>query len=557
MARPYSTARTLALPPDALVPVAGEKVFGFPARGFSSDPEPTLEAQFARNIEGFMILDGAYTVQDCSATIGTAAATGVMAVVPFIVNPSELYLVRFTTAGVDVMPGVSSSWTSYTGPALTGGIYDHFSWAGWSNKMLFTNGIDGLFVIDFALRTYTKITAAPAGARFVTVLGKRVLLSGFSTTPHRIQWSVKSSYSDWTSLGSGFEDMLASPGGFVDIVQGVHPYADSEAWVLRADSIWVMAETGYADAPFSFQRRHTGIGVDAPYSATMTPHGLFYLSRFDVIRLTPEGFTPVGTRVRSAIFGRYNSGIKADQVFGAYNARYNAYCLLIPTSYLSPTASTATIIAYGITRIFAYHIGVDAWTKFHSWTPRRIVGATFSIGGTFDQLSDTFDNQVGPMDSWGVTARTGGLFYAHITHNFAGRDVTEVSSVGIVHYGGGSTITAGTYETPFIHAGNPYKAVQVQDIEFLYQHSSPDATDQTIAMYTSRNPAAGWNTVYSSLVLPPTSGWKVKKVQYTTSGDDITFRFDFTFLWHAFRMHSFKVGYIELERLELTGPVTL
>lgn len=531
MARPH-TARfeRLQMSPGA-PPPQRDIIVGYPVRGMSSEPGMTLEDGFVRDIQGFAIRDSVYTIQDPTEVLGAVAGGTVMAVAPFSVDAATHRLVRFTRTGVSVMSTIPGTWSALAGPALTGSATNHFAWAGWGTGMLFVNGIDGLFFIDFGAATYALVAAAPV-AKYITVLGKRVILSGITSQPYRVQWSVKGSYTDWAGLGSGFEDLLGTPGGTVGEVAGVHPYADTEAWVLRQDSLWTMRETGYFDAPFQFNRRFEGVGCEAPWSATMSPVGLFFLSRHGVIQANIDSFRLVSARIQDELNGLFSRTAVADipisQVTSCWNPRYQAY------EMFPDTLSTAFVSGY------CYHPRHEAWTKILVHGGVRRVSAASYVDDTIDQLIS-------------------GCFYAHINHNYVTRDnqfLWGTETLWVNNAGTGTTGHSFHVVAGWVGGQSPYEGVQVNGFELLYQNINSDAfpsSGNLLGISQGRQGDNNPTSVLSSITIPlthsggpPTEAqtsmntWKTFRLVHNASAN--SFYYDFVFNVNSgFQLHSIKI----------------
>lgn len=260
--------------------------------------------------------------------------TQVMAVVNFIKGNGAAYLLRFLQTDVEIWNGVS--WTSiFTG--LTGGRDDMFCFTSFADTLIFSNGVDGMFKYDPAFGTVTQINGAPA-CRHLTTFDSRVIASNIGgvlgTLPSRIMWSVKDNSDIWPDttgvsdedkLGSGFEDLLSSPGGRIDIQRGVWPVNDTVALIVRSQSIWQMTPTSNFDAPFVFARLYDNVGTDAPYSIDAVPGGIVGLFRDNLYIIQGDGsITPIGDKVKDHIL---TETVTLGRVVGMYDPDTQNYWL--------------------------------------------------------------------------------------------------------------------------------------------------------------------------------------------------------------------------------------
>ena len=202
-----------------------------------------------------------------------AGVANLVAAINFITASGIGYLLRFTTTLAQLWDGVT--WTTKYS-SFTGSASDKFVFTGFGNKLVFSNGVDGMFEFDPDLGTIEVIAGAPA-CRHITTFGGRVLASNIpvpTDLPSRIKWCVKFNHKDWTGIGSGYEDMTSTPGGQIDQQRGVFPITDDIGLVVRSGSIWQMTVTGSVDAPFRFGRLFESIGSNYPYSLVNVPGGV-------------------------------------------------------------------------------------------------------------------------------------------------------------------------------------------------------------------------------------------------------------------------------------------
>jgi hypothetical protein len=253
---------------------------------------------------------------------------------------------------------------------LTGSTSDYFTFTSFGDKLLFSNGVDGIFEIDFGAGTVTLLDGAPACKHLTTFDGRVIatdVIQDGVRYPARHVWSAKNNSHIWPNsvlattaqmafvstsaadtmlativgtnsagstvteikaltgttemvgdisfvsitsiilasacagivsikqgsngdvlatllagettaaaitivqdptllLGSGYEDLLSTPGGQIDQARSVWPITDTIALCVRSRSIWQIMTTDNYDKPFVFGRLYTSIGSDAPMS---------------------------------------------------------------------------------------------------------------------------------------------------------------------------------------------------------------------------------------------------------------------------------------------------
>lgn len=231
----------------------------------------------------------------------------------------------------------ANEWLQLTGPVLDLGQYGVISATSWGDKLNFTDGRTGIYEVNFNSYTYSLIVGSPI-CRHITTFTGRLIASHITTSaavlPTRIQWSVKNDNTDWEGVGSGFEDLLSSPGGKVDTQLGVYPVNDTFAYIMRSGSVWGMESTGYFDTPFLFSFLYGNLNVDSPRAVLGRPEGIYFGCRDDIYFLE-LGAKPrrISTNVRDRIYESDNASMRMMLEWDEW-----AHCLLVAT----PPAPGAT-----------------------------------------------------------------------------------------------------------------------------------------------------------------------------------------------------------------------
>jgi hypothetical protein len=180
----------------------------------------------------------------------------------------------------------------------------------------------GLFAWVAGATTYSKITGAP-GATCLAPFDNYLLLANIQddtgTFPQRVQWCDRGSLSSWTGGLSGFEDLLAAPGGVNRLV----PLED-RVMLFFDDQIW---SGTLADFPnvFRFTPFDATIGSPYPRSVTVTPRGVLFMARNFQLHLLPKGGgapTPVGQPIHRSI---RSDIVQAARAVGVYDGLRNHY----------------------------------------------------------------------------------------------------------------------------------------------------------------------------------------------------------------------------------------
>lgn len=439
--------------------------------------------------------------------IGLSPVVGpLMGVLNFVTSDGLGWLIRFKTNGVEWFDGIF--WNSVTVPGgLTGGETNYFAYTAFNDKLLFSNGIDGLFEWDFALGSIAKLTEAPA-ANYLTTFGGRVIASSVFVDgifyPTRQQWSVKNNSRDWkevdndlTGVGAGFEDILSTPGGSVDQARGVHPISDYTAIVLRSRSTWQMTETGNPDAPFRFTRIYSELGTDSGYSAANVPGGVVCLMNDDVYVISDSTLTAIGTKIRRTIF---NEVTRLERCVGAYDFDEKEYALLVPVE--------------GGSKIWRYNFINQGWTFDEYSNEMRWISYTRSnlIGLTIDSATGDIDS-AGPLsiDSEVGEGPRKGMLYASSILVFG--DNSAVSQDAGVE----AAIEA---TTGIIAASSPLEKTEVPEIQMEYESDA----DQQLEFEYREGTTDSWHVYETGVQIHATSGPQMLSVRQTVIGHNLQFR---------------------------------
>lgn len=304
-------------------------------------------------IQNFKIQDGYYMGREGTRYLNIyAEPTHVMASMVWQTQAGVEWIIRFTTTQAQYYDWGLGGWLNVSGitPNLSGGLDNYFQWTGYGDSILFVNGKDGLYRIALtgAPPPVTKITTtgAPATPRFVTTFGGRVIVSNLASAPSRVQWSVKNSYTDWSGIGSGYDDLISTPGGAIDTTYGIYPINDAQALVVRSNSIWLMSLTGDANVPHRFSQLYSNFGCEDPYSIVQVPGGIVGLFRDNVYFVNETTINPLGDSIKTLFRLSHNDNPlgrqSTSQVVGAYDPDVHEYRLLLkaPGEY---------VLRYGMT----------------------------------------------------------------------------------------------------------------------------------------------------------------------------------------------------------------
>lgn len=308
--------------------------------------------------------------------LGNEAASIVLQATDLVRANGKKVTVRFCLRHIEVMNYATGAWRSFA-VDLHGDEDDLFTWTSWADKLLFSNGVDGLWELDFQTYEIVKVDGAPS-AKHLTVFGNRVVATSTDGKPYRIQWSVKNNYLDWTGIGSGYEDMFGTPGGVVDEALATIPVTDEAAFVVRAASTWQMSESGVAIAPFRFSRI-LRVGSNSRRSIVETPRGIVFTNNKSVFMIGVGVFQDVGRGIIKRMVDDFDDCRKTYAVY-------------------DPTRDEYRICNCNV--VFRLRWDEQGWTK--DLYPFQLKSLGIQIAGKtgfpIDSLTGIIDDLVGSID---------------------------------------------------------------------------------------------------------------------------------------------------------------
>lgn len=421
------------------------------------------------------------------------SAVSVLQAQDFVLSSGTRYTIRFRTTDVQYFDATSQTWVSFSGPTLSGTLSNSFSTTSWDDKCVFTNGVDGLFELDFTTRAYTKIAGGYAGKHVTTFDGRIVICAvmdgGYKG--YRIRWSAKYSDTDYTGIGSGYEDLLSTPGGVVDEALGVYPITDETALLVRGNSIWLMVVTGNASAPFRFSRIQDKIPCKSRRTIVSVPGGVVFMGEEDVYFVTPTGITTIGDRIRNRLI---NAMLSSEYAWADYDSRRAEYVVAVREG----SAAINLNVAY------RYSFFDKGWSREeYPFETRSLSFSRYTHGTiTIDQLTGTIDQLTGTIDDLGVTSRDSGMLF--VVHGAGGQDyVLREDSTTYKDYDASGTVqtdTTAEIRTGLLSVGDLLGETELSEIQLEYEASSPC----TLNFDYSVDGGNSWSS-YSSVAIQATT----------------------------------------------------
>jgi len=112
------------------------------------------------------------------------------------------------------------------------------------------NGENQTYIFPNSAGNFYQLSGKPTGRTVATLAGR--ILVGWATSadsktiPERVIYSVKGNGEDYTGVGSGFFDLLATPGGIVKLAT----FSDDLCMAYKEQGVWTIRRTGDDDIPF-------------------------------------------------------------------------------------------------------------------------------------------------------------------------------------------------------------------------------------------------------------------------------------------------------------------
>lgn len=199
-----------------------------------------------------------------------------------------------TAARLFLMDNSGGTWTDVSKDGLaytTLAASDNWQFAQFGNFVIAVQANTAPQVYDLtASAAFADLAGAPPAARYISVVGRFVVLSGLVSAPYRIQWSALGDATQWTP-GADASDFQDLPDG--GVVRGV---AGGEYGVILQDN--VVRRMSYAPGSpviFQIERIAEDHGLLGPYSLVRSGARIFYVSA--------QGFKTIGAGTPQGIGG--------------------------------------------------------------------------------------------------------------------------------------------------------------------------------------------------------------------------------------------------------------
>jgi hypothetical protein len=462
-----------------------------------------IDAQHAFDVLNMYLDRGVMRSRHGTTQVGDAAADPVMGVVNFVTGSGIGFLLRFTTTALQLWDG--ATWNDVPGVTFTGGTSDFFTYTAWNDTLLFSNNKDGLIEYKPLTGALSVIPDGP-NAKHLTTFADRVVAGVADGLEYRTRWSVAKNSHDWTGTGSGFEDLLSTPGGQVDQVMGTFPVSDTTALMVRTGSIYQVTRTGDPDAPFRFEILYSNLGSRSRHSIDTIPGGIIFFGTDDVYILTGTEIQAIGQLVKDR---QFSETVDLQLVRGVFRPKLKEYWLSL-----------------GADRLYRYSFQDKGWTPHrYPFNIRWFDETIFHFSGlTWDEAVGTWDDQTEAWDD--VLGQAVAESFYFVTDEDEGNviaedaDLVEDEYVQVDHVTFGIDIQSGV-----VIAASPLEKTEV--IETQLEYESVGA--QTLIFEYSINGGTSWLS-YSSKTIATTSVAQILRCMRTLSRKTLMFKIRSTIL---------------------------
>jgi len=441
-------------------------------------------------------------------------------------------------------PG-AGTWDTVTGASLTGGDQDVFCFAVSQNALVFSQGVDGIWLSALTSSTYAALNANAPPTRSMERFAERLICAYMiesGAKPYRSRWCVNNDHTNWTATGSGFHENSDYPSGLRGLKRLVNTIA-----LYYENMIELGAQTGTIP-PLQFDVVVPDCGLLAPRTLRSFRELHIFLGTDNFYTFNGSAIIPIANTIRNVVFDTINPN-KPRMHFAVTNTRSQEYlAFLAANSYNVPSS------------VFVYNWGSGVW---YPWTvgvgsvsgpaSNPISGCLYTLDSskTIDQLIGTVDDQTWTFDDYTVLASAATMFTGHddgIVYKWGNEYLSD----------NGYLITCEWHSKDFVsenlgspngyvgYSGPPGHIVSLDRITFEYfDHGVPF----TLTFMFSVDGGTSWTQQEIVTVGGGATGWKLGEVTRKVSGPRIRFKFQEASLTSRFTLGTFYLSFTTEEAM--------
>jgi hypothetical protein len=310
----------------------------------------------------FQVVDGllrkrpGYGRYQTGSTFPPNIATGIFSALDaagtrrlFVVT--KLHLYRYNTG--------TTNWDQMTGPTLTAGDINLVDFAISQNNLVFANGVDNIMAMPLASSTYVVLNASSFPSSYITRWNNRLYAAATVEAaviqPYRVRWPVSGDHTNWSGVGSGFNDLIDD----VQPLRRMRKIGSSLA-IYSSMGITLATITGNVNGPASFQQVVFDIGLYSPFSLQGRNITQYFIGTDNFYSFNGLQVTPLLGAVRRYVYSQL-SPAQALQNFAFMLADSQEYVACVATSS-NTAADTAWVYNWERNIVYPWQFSKSEFT---------------------------------------------------------------------------------------------------------------------------------------------------------------------------------------------------
>lgn len=418
------------------------------------------------------------------------------------------YLYAATPSKMYYYDSATMQWIEITGAGLNATDVNIYAFENSQNKVVFSNGVDKVQVMDYTGPSYAGLNANAPACKFLCRYNGRLNLghtfegAGPDPLPYRHRRPVRDDHTDWTGLGSGFRDQDEFPYHMQNMrkmltVMMLYYEHMIEACIQQPD----------ASAPFRYETRVADIGLYGEYTLDGRNDMHFFLGGDDFYQFNGATPTEIGAVVRDDVFRSLNTS-EIRKCFGKIIPATKDYACWVPGGG-SEYADT----------VWVYNWARRIW---HKWTTDfHRVATIYRLDDavTIDDLTGTIDEQNFEFDSIAVQSEYPSLITGHQDGYVHKWNPTLKSDDGAAIP---CRWTSSDFTAEMVFK-NPERQLTLERITVEYQGI---ASEFTLSFYVSTDGGLTWDGPFDCTGEAKNGGFHTMAITPRTTGDKIRFKFE-------------------------------
>jgi hypothetical protein len=287
------------------------------------------------------------------------------------------YIFAGTAEKLYLLNNTDLSWTdvSQADTTYSSTTTERWRFAQYGQYVVAVNAADNPQVYELGVDSaFSDLGGSPPKARFISVCGDFLFLSGLTDHPNRVQWSALNDITGWTAGtdSSDFQDFA-----YGEMVMGVTP--STNPIIIHKHAITLGTFVPGSDVIFTFQKVTDARGAAAPYSITTKGYRTFFADAGGFYMIGPDGAEiPIGKeKVDRTVFTTIDGATLYD-IVGEVDPFYSRVYFAV--RYASTTTA--------FDRLIVYDWELERWTQFGGNVGILFPLASGTIGYTLDNLTD-------------------------------------------------------------------------------------------------------------------------------------------------------------------------